>query len=243
MRLLACTTIVASVFVFLVTHLTKTAQAQFGFPGSSQPFPPPYMGAPGSPFARPLPPLPAPAYSPVRHPASSLFADLHNAPPLSPPVGWLRTPMGSNFGALRSPYSSYPHAPFANYNSAPKPASPARQCRSSGACKQIDHGTTLPTTWRVETTTILAPTTTRSAPTTTIAPRSYPRPTTTTPAVAETNRYPTTRSRVVFASNRLDEEESTTPPTAAAEIMSTTSTTEMTTTTTRNEMEWSATTV
>lgn len=41
----------------------------------------------------------------------------------------------------------------------PRPPSPARQCRHAGACRELDHGTTLASNWKIETTTTPIPTT------------------------------------------------------------------------------------
>lgn len=163
------------------------ANAQFGFPGA---FPPAYMSGP-SPFVRP-PMLSAPPFPPVRGPA--LFPTLSNDHlNIMRPTNWLRTP------TLRTPYT-YDQSPY-GYYSAPKPPSPARQCRSSGACKEIDHGTTLATTWKMETTTVptTVPTTLRPI-TTTLTPTG---PLRTSPAIEQPSRNPTTWVRF-YASDRSD---------------------------------------
>lgn len=152
--------------------------AQFGFPGA---FPSPYMSGPS--FSRPVM---SPPFQPVRRP---LFSPLSNDN-LHPP-NWFSGPI------LRTPYTY--NQPTYGYYNAPKPASPARQCRSSGACKEIDHGTTLATTWKMETTTVptTIPTTFRPM-TTTMAPAGSLRTVTEQPI-----RNPTTRVRF-YASERSD---------------------------------------
>lgn len=47
----------------------------------------------------------------------------------------------------RPPYSSYSRPPI---NARPRPHSPAHQCRIMGACREVNHGTPLPTTWRLQ---------------------------------------------------------------------------------------------
>lgn len=75
---------------------------------------------------------------PVRQP--SPFSNNFAQPPYSP---WSRPSLGA-FPGLSYPQNNPPVA---------RPASPARLCRTSGACKELDHGTTLATTWRIRTTT------------------------------------------------------------------------------------------
>lgn len=179
--------------IFGQKSLIEGVNAQFGFPSA---FPSPYMSGP-SPFARP-PMLSAPPFPPVRGP--SLFPTLSNDHlNIMRPTSWLRTP------SLRTPYT-YDQSPY-GYYSLPKPPSPARQCRSSGACKEIDHGTTLATTWKMETTTVptTIPTTARPM-TTTLIPAVLLR---TSPATEQPSR--TTRIRL-HASDRSDNANTTTIP-------------------------------
>lgn len=115
-------------FISLVASLVGAQLSPFGSP---------LFGSPtsyGSPFNWPPFPSvrnPQPMYNPFTNyfPASSWFR-----PPPSP----------STF----SSFTSYP-----SYR-VPRPMSPVQLCRNSGACKQMDHGTTLPTTWKVQATTL-----------------------------------------------------------------------------------------
>lgn len=59
------------------------------------------------------------------------------------------------------PWSRPTAPPVPQYRITPGPPSPARQCRNTGACSKLDHGTTLPTTWRTQATTTPQPATSR----------------------------------------------------------------------------------
>lgn len=81
---------------------------------------------------------------------------------------------GSSFGSVPSPYSGgifnpmispYAGSPFVSrpMRFRARPASPARECRKRGACRELEHGTTLASTWQsstAQTTTTMAPMTT-----------------------------------------------------------------------------------
>lgn len=70
---------------------------------------------------------------------------------------------GSPIGTAPS-YNSWPFPPqYGSNRYISRPPSPARQCRTSGACKQIDYGTTLSPTAKMISTT---PPPVASAPTT-----------------------------------------------------------------------------
>lgn len=97
------------------------------------------------------------------------FGPAYSSPVMRPPSlfdAWNSAP------SYPAPFPSWLGSPFSTWGSSgtafrpSRPASPARQCRLSGACRQMNHGTTLPTTWRVSlTTTTPSPTTTPMATT------------------------------------------------------------------------------
>jgi len=85
-----------------------------------------------------------------------------NSPFMIPPYGFgspsLRAPpLFSNVPFYPQPAWSRPSYPAASYYRAPLPPSPVRQCRSNGACRELDHGTTLANSWRIQTTTTPTP--------------------------------------------------------------------------------------
>lgn len=80
----------------------------------------------------------------------------------------------------RPPYSSYLRPPI---YAQPRPPSPANQCRITGACREVYHGTPLPTTWRIQTTTPIPAT-------------RYTSRTTTEPLIDRSDALPTTIARL-----------------------------------------------
>lgn len=62
-----------------------------------------------------------------------------------PPSSLLGPPPFSSFNPMMSPYGSSFNRPI-RYR--PRPASPAKQCRKRGACRELEHGTTLAMTWQ-----------------------------------------------------------------------------------------------
>lgn len=113
------------ILIFLIADDLPVARCQFG----SMMFPP-YAGF--NPYGGSLGPQP-----PVRNP----FMMSNN--PYSP---WSR-PTANHFLGPPIP-SQNQYSPYVA-----RPASPARQCRTNGVCKELDHGTTLATSWRLRTTT------------------------------------------------------------------------------------------
>lgn len=80
-----------------------------------------------------------------------------------PPMYWPPRPPSS--GGLFTPFNNFPQPNWFNtgfnqhwqspyYHNRPKPISPVRKCRNSGACRPLDHGTTLRTPWKIQTSTL-----------------------------------------------------------------------------------------
>ena len=124
----------------------------------------PFFGAPSPSFGSPS--LGLPSFPSIRLPPQPSLGSFNPFSSLPSPASWLRPPSFPGFS------SAFPSTSFQPR----RPPSPARQCRLTGACKQVDHGTTLPASWTVPITTTMTP-----QPTTTTVIRSTtPRPATPT---------------------------------------------------------------
>lgn len=139
--------------LMIICLAIQQTRAQFGlpmFPGGGASL---NLGLP----SRPSRPASIFGMSPFRFGSSTFNDNSFGVPPPPPPP-----PLASNsfpFGSWSSPWSSAGSgSTYTHYGQAPRPQSPARQCRSSGQCKQIDFGTTMqPSAKMIPTTTAMPP--------------------------------------------------------------------------------------